>query len=678
MLMNAIFKQVLKPLFRPLFRPLSRPIVTSAVLGVLLTGLQGCSSGDQASSVGSAEQAAGISCDGSCADATSFLTVADVQTVIAQAVAEATALGEKATIAVVDRVGNVLGVFRMNGADTSVTISSGTGAVGGLEGIAVIPDTLAAISKAITGAYLSSEGNAFSTRTASQIIQQNFNPGETGQPSGPLFGVQFSNLPCSDLNTRFTTGVGAGPHRTPLGLAADLGGFPLYKNGTPVGGIGVIADGVYGVDLSITDRDRNVDELIAVAGSFNFAAPLDRRERITLDGKVARFSDVWFEDLASTPATAPTFASINGTAGSLQKVTAYTDGAILAGTAFGQPASGIKPDSTNFAASLDAFVLVDDSGSERFPPKASTIANGLTKAEVTQLISSAIGVANRSRAQIRRPTGSQMRVTVSIVDTTGTVLGIARTRDGPIFGTDVSLQKARTAAFYSGPNAAADLRSAPNTIYLNSDATPSGKEIVIADYVNNAIAFLGLPGALSDGGIAFADRSGGNLSRPFYPDGLQGSPPGPFSKPQGEWSVFSDGLQLDLVMNQVIQHVLHVATAGSPAPQPDTPQNCTNIARLPNGIQVFPGSVPIYRHLANGTVKLIGGIGVSGDGVDQDDMTSFLGLYEAGVALNGAIGHAPATMRADTLTPKGVRLRYVQCPQSPFLNSSETNVCSGK
>lgn len=670
--MNAIYKHVLKPLLKP--------IVTSAVVGVLFAGLQSCSSGEQASSVGSAENSAGISCDGSCADANSFLTIADVQTVIAQAVAEATALGQNATIAVVDRVGNVLAVFRMNGADTAVTISSGTGAVGGLEGIAVIPDTLAAIAKAITGAYLSSEGNAFSTRTASQIIQEFFNPGETNQASGPLFGVQFSNLPCSDLNTRFTTtqGVGAGPHRTPLGLAADLGGFPLYKNGTPVGGIGVIADGIYGIDLSITDRDRNVDELIAVAGSFNFAAPLDRRERITLDGKVARFSDVWFEDLASTPSTAPAFASINGTAGALQTVTAYTDGAVLAGTAFGQVASGIMPDATNFAADLDAFVLVDDNGVERFPPTASAVAGGPTKAEVTQLISSALAVANRSRAQIRRPASSQMRVTVSIVDTDGTILGIARTRDGPIFGTDVSLQKARTAAFYSGTNAAADLRAAPNTIYRDENAAPNGKEIVMGDYVDNAIAFLGLPGALSDGAFAFADRSGGNLSRPFYPDGLVGSPPGPFSKPQGEWSVFSDGLQLDLVMNQVIQHVLHVATAGTPGALPDAPKNCTGINRLPNGIQVFPGSVPIYRNLANGTVKLIGGIGVSGDGVDQDDMVSFLGLHEAGLALNGAIGNAPPAMRADTLTPQGSRLRFVQCPQSPFLNSSEPNVCSGK
>ncbi len=639
----------------------------AGLFAAVLLGVQSCGKGDQPIETGTG--AAAVSCDGSCADASSFLTVADVQQVIAQAVAEATALGESATIAVVDRVGNVLAVFRMNAAATQVTIDSGRNITGGLEGINVIPDTMAAISKAVTGAYLSSEGNAFSTRTASQIVQEYFNPGEVGQPSGPLFGVQFSNLPCSDLNTRFTAGVTAGPHRSPLGLAADLGGFPLYKNGTPVGGIGVIADGVYGLDLSITDRDRDIDELIAVAGSYGFAAPQDRRERITLDGKVARFSDVWFEDLAADPTAAASFATIDGVAGNLQAVTAYTAGAILAGTAFGQNASGIRPDTVTYAAALDAFVLVDDANVPRYPPTASAVPSGLTAPEVTQLISSALAVANRSRAQIRRPVGSQARVTVSVVDTDGVVLGIARTRDGPMFGTDVSLQKARTAAFYSSANAAADLISAPDTIYRNADATPSGTNIAIGDYVTAAQNFLGLPTALTDGAFAFADRSGGNLSRPYYPDGIFATNNGPFSKPITQWSPFSDGLQSDLVMNRVVEHVLHVATNGVAA---DTPQNCTTLSRLPNGIQIFPGSVPIYRGNT-----LIGGIGVSGDGVDQDDMISFLGLHEAGLSL-GTINNAPVNIRADQLTPQGVRLRFVQCPQAPYINSSAQNVCAGK
>jgi len=30
------------------------------------------------------------------------------------------------------------------------------------------------------------------------------------------------------------------------------------------------------------------------------------------------------------------------------------------------------------------------------------------------------------------------------------------------------------------------------------------------------------------------------------------------------------------------------------------------------------------------------------------------------------------------LKPQGERLRYIQCPQAPFLDSDETNPCEGK
>ena len=234
----------------------------------------------------------------------------------------------------------------MTGAATTVTISS-NGASGGLEGVSIVPDTMAAIAKAITAAFLSSEGNAFGTRTASQIVQEHFNPGESLSPGGPLFGVQFSQLPCSDLSRRFGGGAAdAGPKRSPLGLAADTGGLPLYLAGTPVGGIGVIADGIYGLDPDPLDLDADLDEFIALAGSFGLAAPDDRRaERITADGKLLRLSDAAFTGLNANPASAPSFASLNGVAGSLVAVPGYFAGVVMAGTAFGQPPSGIRPDS---------------------------------------------------------------------------------------------------------------------------------------------------------------------------------------------------------------------------------------------------------------------------------------------------------------------------------------------
>lgn len=649
-----------------------------AVGWAALLALTACGGGSRNESPPGAVDPPPGGCDGSCAGPASLLTVAAVEGVLARAIAEAQARSANATIAVVDRVGNVLAVFRMTGAATTVTVQS-NGASGGLEGVSIIPDTLAAIAKAATAAYLSSEGSAFGTRTASQIVQQHFNPGETLAPGGPLFGVQFSQLPCSDLSRRYAGGAAdAGPKRSPLGLAADPGGLPLYLGGTPVGGIGVIADAVYGLDPDPADRDQDLDELIALAGSFGLAAPDDRRaDRITADGKLLRLADADFDDLTADPAAAPAFAALNGVAGALVAVPGYSAAAVVPGTAFGQPASGIRADTLDYAG-LDAFVLVDPADVERFRPAAGGEPVGaLTAAEVQAIAASALRVAARSRAQIRRPPGSPARVTVSVVDSNGVVLAIVRSRDAPVFGIDVSLQKARTSAFLSSAAAAAALAGAPAAIYLDGGLVVLRSES-IGQYVTDLRAFLGLPAALADGGVAWSSRSVGNLARPFYPDGVDGNPEGPLSKPRTEWTPFSTGLQLDLVYNALIQHVAFVSGLAA-----DVPANCTGvqgfnagfgvagaIPAVANGLQIFPGGVPIYRG-----AQLVGAIGVSGDGVDQDDMIAFLGLHEAGAS---GVGNAPSGIRSDTLVPAGARLRYVNCPQAPFLDSNAEGVCEGK
>jgi uncharacterized protein GlcG (DUF336 family) len=660
--------------------------------------LGACSSGSDTQSRSGTDTTP--NCNGSCVTPTSNLTIADVETVLAQAIAEAQAREANATIAVVDRVGNVLAVYRMDAMGSHpVTITSGTPAVNaGLDGIkiptAALPPTVfidhaAAISKAITGAYLSSEGNAFSTRTASQIVQEHFNPGESFQAAGPLFGVQFSQLACSDL-TIASSGASTtvGPQRSPLGLSADPGGFPLYKNGTVVGGVGVMADGIYGADKDVMDTDDNLDEAIAYAATYGFAAPIDRRaDHITAGGRTLRFSDVSFDKLKSNPASAPAYSSIAGSVGALIPVNGYADGLIHAGTAFGQPASGIRADGDVNYPQLDAFVLVDSGNALRYAPQGGTDAVPLgsavlTQTEVTSLLKSALTVANRARAQIRQPLNSAARVTISVVDTQGAVLGIVRSRDAPVFGIDVSLQKARTAAFYSSATAATFLAALPPARYLTTNDTivAATQSIPINNYVTDLRTFLGSSTALGDGAYAFTDRAGGNLSRPFFPDGIDGNVAGPLSKPAGQWSVFSTGLQLDLTINAILEHVLYVSGASGT----DVAKGCAGVGlndnltpssgpvagtRAANGFQVFPGSVPIYRGNT-----LVGAIGVSGDGVDQDDMIAFLGLNNVGMGLN----NAPKAMRADNLTPQGIRLRYVQCPQSPFLDSTEQNVCEGK
>ena len=677
---------------------MTSPKLSDLFIGCLLMSLLSCGAGRDVSG----EPTPSTQCTGACVTSEQ-LTISDVKQVLAQAAAEAKAQGVDATIAVTDRVGNVLAVYRMNKTAAHKVLiasqdSNGVASIdSGLEGIqlpsALLPasvriDDQAAIAKAITGAYLSSEGNAFSTRTASQIIQEHFNPGELFQGAGPLFGVQFSQLACSDVVRKFNlANPDAGPKRSPLGLAADAGGFPLYKNGTVVGGVGVMADGRYGLDSVITNRDHDLDELVALAATSGFRAPLDRRaDRITVDGKTLRYSDAEPSDLASNPSTAPSFDSLDTINNQLVAVTGYSLASITAGTVFAQPSSGIRAATGSFAA-LDAFVLVDEFNQERFAPTAgSEGAIALTANEVKTLLSEALSLANRTRAQIRQPLNSSARVNVSVVDTQGNILGLLRSRDAPVFGIDVSVQKARSAVFFSSADAASTLALLPDARYLvTSDTQVAIKASVNPDSYTQALrSFLNNPTALADGSIAYSNRALGNLSRPFYPDGIDTNSAGPLSKSLGSWSPFSTGLQLDIVMNGMLQHVLATAGAGVP----DVGQGCGGIAlannltptaspllkrTLANGLQIFPGSVPIYRGNT-----LVGAMGVSGDGVDQDDMIAFLGVYNASLSLSGSINLPPKAMRTDQLTPQNVRLRFVQCPQSPFLDSAEQTPCEGK
>ena len=126
------------------------------VLALSVIALTACGGGGGGSTLDAEEQAVNnppvaTNCAPDC-----FLAASDVDQIIAQAVAEATARSELATIAVVDRVGNVLGVYQMTGAEPFVTITSthdsGQPVSGGLENLNFIPATLAAVSKAMTGA----------------------------------------------------------------------------------------------------------------------------------------------------------------------------------------------------------------------------------------------------------------------------------------------------------------------------------------------------------------------------------------------------------------------------------------------------------------------------------------------------------------------------------------------
>ncbi len=598
-----------------------------------------------------------------------FLTQADVEGMIARAVAEATARRTPAVIAVVDRVGNVLGVFSMNGARPTALVRPGTMGDTDVQGVTV-PATLAAISKAITGAYLSTSGHAFSTRTASQIVQEHFPPSvlTAGLESGPLFGVQFSSLGCSDLTTRFTTagsGQRIGPKPAPLGLAADAGGLPLYKNGVVVGGIGVMSDGDYGFDRETLDIDVDDEEYVAVAGSIGFEPPdTIRAERISVDGTTLRYVDVDKTQLQSMPATAPGYATVNGFAGRLTPVGSYFGGSIIAGTVYGTEASGIRAqDNTAAFNNVDAYVLSDGAGNNRFPIRAGTdgaeVAQPLTAAEVRALLEEAFKIMSRTRAQIRIPLDSRGQVSISVVDTRGAALGLVRSPDAPLFGIDVSMQKARTSAFLSGKFAQSDLSGA---------TVPGGAaDPNVRSFVARINSFV--PGLLQ-GNFAMSDRAVGNLARPYFPDGEIDQSNGPLSRPIANFSAFSTGLQSALIRPNLVQ----ILGGGNPQRCTFLPPTPDGGNRLQNGLQIFPGSVPVYR----GTV-LVGAIGVSGDGIDQDDMIAFLGAANGGLRA-GSIGLPPPSIRSDQVLVKArsgadVRLRFVNCPFAPFVDTAEQNVC---
>ena len=623
--------------------------------GILFLGLVSCGGGGSSSSGVSSS----TSFTGGCS-AVSFsqqsLSAAEVDQVIAQAVSVASTLGQSATVAVVDRVGNVLGVFQMSGGDYNVTITSNKGVTGGLESVS-LDSKFAAISKAITGAYLSSSGNAFSTRTAGFIIQDHYIPQVSNSSAGPLYGVQFSQLGCGDLVQKGTSTT-LGPRRSPLGLAADPGGFPLYKNGMVVGGIGVVirSNPTYTLDLNPTDIDNDLKEIIAQSATSGFTPQTCiRANQITANGVTLRYSDS--DDNLKTPSLTTLVsatASYGNAFGALASVTNYyvAGTAPVAGTAYGNAASGFAADSTHFSGQ-SGYVMVDVASANRYPPTASS---GLSAAEVTTLLQNGLTVANVTRAQIRKPLDSAAQVTISVVDQTGIILGIARTTDAPMFGTDVSLQKARTASFFSHLSTRTNnARGNLSTLNLLGDYISSSTDSRHAD-----VFFPSLGNTSFNSNIAFSARAIGNIHRPYFPDGIESKSRGPLSKAVSSWSPFNIGLQLDLVQSKIV-----AALSSS------TLTSCTaSSVGIDNGIQVFPGGVPIYK-----SGVLVGGIGVSGDGVDQDDMISFLAVSRTSSSFS-AITNAVSSIRSSILTASdGNSLRYVQCPQAPFLNSTENAVC---
>jgi uncharacterized protein GlcG (DUF336 family) len=225
----------------------------------------------------------------------------------------------------------------------------------------------------------------------------------------------------------------------------------------------------------------------------------------------------------------------------------------------------------------------------------------LSPADVQTIINQAVAQATNTRAAIRRPLNSPARVFISVVDVDGTILGIWRISDATLFSYDVSAQKARTVVAFSDPS------------------NQMGAQIR---------QVLGLPMTQD---LAVTTRTVGFLSQRFFPPGID--------QP-------TDG-------SSVQTGPLFVADPILPLNDYRWQQNL-GLSPLGNGITIFPGGIPLYK---NGLSA--GGIGVSGDGVDQDDY----------IAAAGATGfEPPANIRVDQFFYQNVRLPYVKFPRNPDIN----------
>ena len=133
---------------------------------------------------------------------------------------------------------------------------------------------------------------------------------------------------------------------------------------------------------------------------------------------------------------------------------------------------------------------------------------------------------------------------------------------------------------------------------------------------------------------AYSARTVGFLAQEFYPPGINGTQPGIFLGLQEKFSAFPAN---------VTNPLNGALVTNAPSVNPN----------LPNGITIFPGGFPLYRNGA-----LIGAVGVSGDGIDQDDLVAASGTVNL-LALAGTT--------ADNFIYRGARLPYAKFPRNPSL-----------
>jgi uncharacterized protein GlcG (DUF336 family) len=241
----------------------------------------------------------------------------------------------------------------------------------------------------------------------------------------------------------------------------------------------------------------------------------------------------------------------------------------------------------------------------------------LTAQDVVNIVTQGIYRADRVRAAIRLPIDRHVRMIFAVTDDNGDVLGLYRMPDATVFSLDIAVSKARNVAYYANPD-----------LLQPADRVP------------------GIPP-----GTALSSRTFRYLSEPRFPEGIDGEPPGPFS-------ILTDGGTNPLTATNIgapLPASAFQSVEGYDAFNPQTNFHETANPLNQSGIVFFPGGVPLYKTV-DGARTLVGGLGVSGDGVDQDDDVTF----------TASLGYRPTiTKSADYYFVRGVRLPYQKFNRNP-------------
>ena len=412
---------------------------------------------------------------------------------------------------------------------------------------------------------------------------------------------------------------GLAPNAQSRGIATLPGGIPIFKNGQVVGGIGVFFPGKTGFatesnsSLSFTfdpmKPDRTLEaEWIAYAAVGGTA--------VSIGG--AQIAPVGALGGVATPAG---FGLPNGRI-DLVGITLDVFGqggnlglnrVLAVGGVVGQ---GNPNDGANLPVMVGGTTLL---GGAIVPEGWLVVphdGDGITKADVEFIVANSIAQSNLTRAAIRLPLGSRAKFVFAVTDRMGNVVGLYREPDATVFSIDVAVAKARNVMYYADP----------------SQLQPIDQ-------------LAGVPA-----GTAFTNRTFRYLGLPRFPEGIDGAPPGPFSQLNDD--PFGTSRTTGLQVGPPLPASAYQSVVGYDSFNPGTNFHQTGNILNQNGIVFFPGSAPLYR-----AGLLAGGFGVSGDGVDQDDVTTIAGQTGFDV---------PATiLRADQVYVRGIHLPYQKTNRNP-------------